>query len=139
MKTEDLPYRLKQLGLQAYHKAKKGIIDAKDTAMNTVLDEKLKHRFNLENPYKFVFLTEHKKIGVLDELSARHGKRYDEDDLFVFYGKIEKNDFFEGQIVVDLSDKAEYVIKNIFEVTVPVEYNHEIYDCFATAVVCEVK
>lgn len=139
MKSQDLPYRLKQLGLEAYHKAKKGIKDAKDTAMNTVLDEQLKHRFNLENPYKFVLQTEPKKVGVLDELSAKHAKRYDEDDLFVFYGKVEKNNFFIGQIIIDLSDKAEYVVKNIFEVTVPVEYNHEVYDCFATAVMCDVQ
>ncbi len=135
--TTDLPYRLKELGISAYQKAKKGIKDAKETALNTVLDEQLKHRFNLENPYKFVIQADTKKVGVIDELTARHAKRYDEDDLFVFYGKPEKNHFLNDQIIKDLSDNSEYRIKNIIEVTVPVEYNHEIYDCLATAVMCD--
>lgn len=138
-KVEDLPYKLKELGLSAYHKAKKGVMDAKQTALNTVLDEQLKHRFNLENPYKFVIGGNDEKVGIIDELTARHAKRYDEDDLFVFYGKPEKNDFHLGQTIVDLSDKAEYTVTSIVEVTVPVEYNHQVYDCLATAVMTEVK
>lgn len=136
--TSDLPLRLKELGIKAFSTAKKGIVSAKDTAVNAVLEEHLKSRFNLENPYKFIVQNEPKKVGMIDKFTAKHAKRYDEDDLFVFYGKMEKNDFVKGQILLDLSNNSEYKIIKVLEVTVPVEYDHEVYDCAATAVMCEI-
>lgn len=139
MKTneKDLPKKLKELGIKAFETAKKGISTAKSSVENSILEENLKHRFNLENPYKFVVLPEPKKVGVIDELTARHAKRYDDDDLFVFYGKIDKSVLRPGYIIRDLSNGAEYSIKNSLEVTVSVEYNHKEYEVEGTAVMCE--
>jgi len=139
MKTneKDLPQKLKELGIKAYESAKKGISSAKSSVENTILEENLKRRFNLENPYKFVVLSEPKKVGVIDELTARHAKRYDEDDLFVLYGKIDKSVLRKGYILRDLSNGAEYSIKDTLEVTVAVEYNHKEYEVESTAVMCE--
>jgi hypothetical protein len=134
---KDLPSKLRDLGIKIYQSAKNSISSAKSSVENTILEENLKHRFNLENPYKFIVLSEPKKIGVINELSSRHAKRYDEDDLFVFYGKLENNEFQKGHIIRDISNNAEYSIKEILEVSVPVEYKHKSYDVIGTAVMCD--
>lgn len=135
---KDLPSILKNLGIKVVNTAKKGFNDVKASVENTILEEHLKKRFNLENPYRFVLVSESKKLSILDELSARHAKRYDEDDLFVFFGKLDRNDFLPGKLIVDLSDMAEYKIKDLVEVSIPIEYNHENHEVEATAVMCSV-
>ncbi len=135
---KDLPSKLRDLGIKVVKKAKKGINDVKSNVENTILEEHLKKRFNLENPYRFVVVSESKKLTVLDELSARHAKRYDEDDLFVFFGKLDNKEFTAGKLLIDLSDNAEYKINDLLEVTVPIEYNHEVHEVLATAVMCSV-
>jgi len=135
---KDLPSKLRDLGIKVVKTAKKGIKEVKTSVEHTLLEEHLKKRFNLENPYRFVVVSESKKLSVLDELTARHAKRYDEDDLFVFFGKLDKKEFGSGKLLVDLSNNAEYKIKDLLEVTVPIEYNHEVHEVLATAVMCSV-
>jgi len=136
---KDIPSKLKDLGISVFKKAKEGLNSAKTSVENTILEENLRHRFNLENPYRFVLLAESKKTNVIDELSARHAKRYDEDDIFVFFGKSERSGFEKGKILRDISNSAEYIVKEVTSVTIPIEYNGQTYDSEAFAVSCEAK
>jgi hypothetical protein len=95
----------------------------------------LHHRFNLEKPYRFDVLAD-SKMDVLSSLRLRNAKRYDEDNLFVFYCSLEDNDFHVGQKIKDVADNAEYVIEAILAVTIPVELEQKTYDVTATAVSC---
>ncbi|MDD3477439.1 MAG: hypothetical protein PHP32_00985 [Candidatus Izemoplasmatales bacterium] len=137
MKGKDIPSRLKELGIKAYQKAKDEILEAKSSVEGTILEENLRHRFNLENPYKFAVMSESKPLSTIKELTAKHAKRYDEDDLFVFFGKPSDNDFLDGNILRDLSNNAEYKIRQVLEVETSVEYKGKTHEVAATAVVCD--
>ncbi|MDD3957374.1 MAG: hypothetical protein PHW40_03040 [Candidatus Izemoplasmatales bacterium] len=135
---KDLPKRLHDLGLSVVEKTKKGIKQVKESIENTVLEDQLRKRFNLENPYKFQLVKPDRSLGSwIQEQMPRHAKRYDEDDLFVFYGSIEQNGFSKGEIIKDLSDEAMYKIVHQVEVCVSVRLDEKAHDVVATAVSCE--
>ena len=133
---KDLSIKLKNMGVQVVDTAKKGIEKAVSGFENTVLEDNLRRRFNLENPYRFEIIT-HSKTDVLTNLVPRHAKRYDEDDLFVFYGSLKANDFVKGYHLKDLSDNSEYIIEEIIEVSIPVEFENKSYSVIGTAVTCK--
>jgi hypothetical protein len=133
---KDLSQKLKKLGISLVDTAKKGVEKAKSGLEQTLLEDNLRRRFNLENPYRFEVYT-HSKTDLLMNFLPRHAKRYDEDNLFVFYGTIEFNDFQRGYIIKDLSDNSEYSIEEIVEVTIPVEYENVSHYVTATAVTCK--
>lgn len=129
--------KLRNLGITIVEKTKAGLQKAKSGIENTLLEENLRKRFNLENPYKFQLIKDKARNTIIDELFYRHAKRYIDDDLFVFYGSIEQNDFQKGYYIRDLSVNTDYEIKDIMEVQLPVEYRGKEYEVTATAVVCE--
>ncbi len=135
-KIKDLSQKLKKLGIQVVDTAKKEIEKAVTGFENTVLEDNLRRRFNLENPYLFEVNIK-SKSNLLTGLLPRHAKRYDEDNLFVFYGAVQKNDFMKGYIIKDLSDNAEYEIEEIVEVSIPVDYEDKSYSVVCTAVTCK--
>jgi hypothetical protein len=134
---KDLGGKLQSLGLEVVKKTKQGIQKAKASIENTLLEDNLRHRFNLENPYKFQMLSSKPLKNVVEELLPRHAKRYDEDDIFIFYGAMAHNDFHPGDEFRDLSSNATYRINSVMEVFVPVLYENESHDVVATAVDCE--
>lgn len=135
-KIRDLSQKLKNLGIHAVDTAKKGLEKAVSGFENTVLEDNLRKRFNLENPYRFEII-KHSKTDLITNLLPKHAKRYDEDDLFVFYGSISANDFVKGYHIKDLSDNAEYIIEEIIEVSIPVEYEEKSYSVIGAAVTCK--
>ncbi len=133
---KDLSQKLKKAGLQVYDSAKKGVEKAMTGIEHTILEDNLRRRFNLENPYRFEVITK-SKTDILNNLLPRHAKRYDEDNLFVFYGSLSSNDFHKGHIIKDLSDNAEYLVEEILEVSIPVEYDGKSHMVVATALNCK--
>jgi len=128
---------MRMLGIKIVEKTKAGIKKAKTGIENTLLEDHLRKRFNLENPYKFQIIKDKAKNSIIDELFYRHAKRYEEDDLFVFYGPLAANDLQKGYYIRDLSINADYEIKEVMEVEVPVEYNGKGYEIIGTAVITE--
>lgn len=139
MKSESnsLSEKMRMLGIKIVEKTKAGIKKAKTGIENTLLEDHLRKRFNLENPYKFQIIKDKAKNTIIDELFYRHAKRYEEDDLFVFYGSLAANDLQKGYYIRDLSINADYEIKEVMEVEVPVEYNGKGYEIIGTAVITE--
>ncbi|MDD4184600.1 MAG: hypothetical protein PHI01_04230 [Candidatus Izemoplasmatales bacterium] len=139
MKSESnsLSEKMRMLGIKIVEKTKAGIKKAKTGIENTLLEDHLRKRFNLENPYKFQIIKDKAKNTIIDELFYRHAKRYEEDDLFVFYGSLAANDLHKGYYIRDLSINADYEIKEVMEVEVPVEYNGKGYEIIGTAVITE--
>jgi hypothetical protein len=139
MKKElnDFSQKLRNLGITIVEKTKAGVQKVKSGVENTLLEDHLRKRFNLENPYRFQIIKDKANNSIIGELFYRHAKRYEEDDLFVFYGTKEANDFQIGYYIRDLSVNADYEIKEVMEVALPVEYNGKNYEVNATAVVCE--
>lgn len=131
--------RLKDLGIDIYTAAKKEYNAVVNTANKDIRDVKLRRRFNLENPHRFLPLDSKNRIKVLGNIFAKHAKRYVEDDIFVFYGSIYNNDFQEGHQLKDLSDNSIYEIIEIVEVVIPVTLDNKEVDVECTAVYCEVK
>lgn len=130
----DFPARLKDLGIEIYSAAKKEYEAVVSSAEKQIRKEKLRKRFNLENPYKFNLLDSGFRIKALDSLFSRHAKRYDEDDIFVFFGGNDKNHFKKGHRIKDLSDNTIYEIIEIVEVTLPVTFEDNSVDVTCTAV-----
>ncbi|MDD3842017.1 MAG: hypothetical protein WC088_00650 [Candidatus Izemoplasmatales bacterium] len=128
--------KLKELGIKVVKSVEKGYESAKMSVENTILEDNLKRRFNLENPYKFEIRNSKNQFTVLTNLLVRNAKRYEDDDLFVFSGSIFDNGFSIDGIIKDLSDNAEYQIKDIQQVLVPVEFNEKSYEIIGTAVKC---
>ncbi|MCK4552039.1 MAG: hypothetical protein KAU02_03905 [Tenericutes bacterium] len=125
---------LKDLGIEVYNAAKKEYDVAVSGAKKQFKKEKLRRRFNLENPFKFVFLDSKMRISFLDSLLARHGKRYDEDDILVFFGKKEENNIEPKQRIKDLSNNSVYEIIELVEVTIPVTMGETVIEVPCTAV-----
>ncbi len=135
--TRDLPQKLRDLGVSVYKKTEAGLKKAKVSIENTILDDHLHRRFNLENPYKFQIIKDKSKTNFISGILPKNGKRYEEDDLFVFYGSMDHNNLEKGNIVRDLSANADYEIKDILEVKVFVEYEGKRHEILGTCAVCE--
>lgn len=133
----DFGQRIQSLGLRMIEKTKEGFQKAKENIENTLLEDHLRRRFNLENPYKFQMVSTEPFQKVIEEWLPRHAKRYDEDDVFVFYGSMSRNDFHADDVIRDLSSNTDYRIKSIMEVFIPVTYEDKAVDVIATAVDCE--
>lgn len=125
---------LKDLGIEIYNSAKKEYDAVVKGAKKQFTKEKLRRRFNLENPYKFVFIDSKVRIKVLDSLLARHAKRYDEDDILVFFGTTDENNIEKGQRIKDLSNNSVYEALELIEVKIPVTMDDEEVEIPCTAV-----
>ncbi len=139
MKQEinDTLKKLRDLGLKIAKSAEKGLQQVKTSAQKTILEDSLHRRFNLENPYKFQLYTDNTFTNIIGGIMPRNAKRYDEDDMLVFYGTIEDNNLKKGNIVRDLSNNADYRIKELVEVEVPVELEGKTYEVIGTAAMCD--
>ncbi|MFH0992914.1 MAG: hypothetical protein V1761_01040 [bacterium] len=131
---KDLPQKLRELGLKAFKSIEKGVVTTRKGIENTFLTEELRRRFNLENPYKFEIRDAKAKTNLFTGLAAKNAKRYEDDDLFVFFGLPEDTGLVVGTIIKDLSDGAEYAIETIIAVTMTVTLEDKGYDVPATAV-----
>jgi len=134
---KDLPAKAKELGLKVIKSVEKGVENVRMSVEKTVLDDNLRRRFNLENPYKFEVYEKGNKSTMLTNLFVRNAKRYEEDDLFVFAGSISENKFEKGGIIKDLAQNAEFRILDIIHVLVPVEYEGKRYEIGGTALHCQ--
>jgi len=132
--AKNLTDKLKHLGLDIIKKAKSSYKTARDSIENNFLNDSLRKRFNLENPYKFLIMDSMEKTSFINELLPRHAKRYNEDDVFVFYGNLSDNDIQVGYIIKDLSDETLYKVKEIALVQIPVTYDNKEYEVDCTAV-----
>ncbi|MDP2425708.1 MAG: hypothetical protein Q8M70_05090 [bacterium] len=135
---KDFPSKLKELGLKVVKRVEEGIDFAKSSVDSTILHDNLRRRFNLENPYRFIVCEPNTKPSILQTLLPTNAKRYEEDDLFVFFGSKEETKLRPGDIVHDLADSAKYEIKEIETVLVVVSYNNKDYEVSGTAVKCKV-
>jgi len=134
---KDFAAKLRDLGIKAVKTVEKSVESAKLSVENTVLEDNLRRRFNLENPYKFEVYEKKNKSSVLSSLFIRNAKRYEEDDLYVFSGSIQDNKFQVDGIIKDLAANAEFKIENIIQVLVPVEFNGKAYEIVGTALKCK--
>ncbi len=137
MDKNDMRSRFRNLGLTLKNKAKKSWKKAKGTISETILEEQLRQRFNLENPYKFIITDKLEEPTKVDKLLTYHAKRYDEDDVFVFFGDNEDEALEPGKYIQDLSTQAFYEIIDVASVMVPVQLKHKTHEVPATAVYCE--
>lgn len=126
--------RLKALGVEIYTQAKKEYEAVVKSTNSQIKKEKLRKRFNLENPHRFVLLDSKTRVKLFDNIFARHAKKYDEDDIFVFYGSKSFNSFEKGQKIKDLSDNVVYEILEIVEVTIPVSLDENVFDVECSAI-----
>lgn len=126
--------KLKELGVEIYTQAKKEYEAVVKSTNSQIKKEKVRRRFNLENPHRFVLLDSKTRVKLFDNIFARHAKKYDEDDIFVFYGSKESNSFEKGQEIKDLSDDVVYEILEIVEVTIPVSYEEGVVDAECSAI-----
>ena len=134
MQKRDFSSVLKDLGIEVYNAAKKEYDVAVNGAKKQFKKDKLRKRFNLENPYKFVFLDSRMRISFLDSLLARHGKRYDEDDILVFFGKKDENNIKPKQRIKDLSNNSLYEVIELVEVAISVTMDDTVFEVPCTAV-----
>ncbi len=134
IEKRDITSRLKGLGIEISNAAKKEYEVVVSGAEKTFHKEKLKKRFNLENPYKFVLLDSGIRVKLLDNLLARHAKRYDEDDILVFFGKKRENKFKPKQRIKDISDNTIMEIIELVDVSISVSLGNKEYDVPCTAV-----
>ncbi|HOP57423.1 MAG TPA: hypothetical protein PLH02_03635 [Bacillota bacterium] len=139
MKKEisDTMKKLRDLGLKIAKTAEKGYQQAKSSVESTILEDSLRRRFNLENPYKFQIRRDNSVSDLIEGIMPRNAKRYDEDDMFVFYGDKESNNLTKGDLIKDLSSNADYRIKDLIEVEVPVELDGKTYQVIGTAALCD--
>jgi len=136
---KELTTQLRSLGLKVVKTIEKGVVDTRKGIEDTLLEDELHRRFNLENPYRFAVRDPKAKTSPLAEWTARNAKRYDEDDLFVFYGDPARTGLAAGQIVTDLSDNAEYEIENVVAVEIGVTHQDRTHEVPATAVRCRAR
>ncbi|HAQ57035.1 MAG TPA: hypothetical protein DCR44_06535 [Acholeplasmatales bacterium] len=134
---KDWTLKLRTLGLNVVKTIEKGVTDTRKGIEHTILENELRHRFNLENPYRFEIRDPKEKPNVLTGLAARNAKRYDEDDLFVLYGEPSVTGILAGNILKDLSNGAEYQVENVVSVTMGVTYQNKEHEVPATAVKCK--
>ncbi len=134
MKKSDFSTRVRNLGLKIYEKAKVNLENVKRSTETNILNDKLRRRFNLENPFKFLITNESDKSTIINKHVPIHAKRYNEDDIFVFYGNEKDNQIKIGDTITDLSDESTYKAIQLVDVTVPVKYEDQYYDVPCVAV-----
>ena len=134
----NLSSKLKGLGIEISNAAKKEYKAVVSGAEKQIRKDKLRKRFNLENPYRFVLLDSKIRIKLFDGLMARHAKRYNEDDILVFFGSKEDNNFQIKQQIKDLSDETIYEIIETVDVMIPVNFNEKVVEVACTAIYGEV-
>jgi len=127
---------LKDKGVKLVEKTNQAVKNTKEKIKNTILNDQLRRRFQLENPHKFVVSEKEVQLNLIQELTAEHAKVYDEDDVFVFYGH-NREDLQVGYYIKNLKDLQTYRITDLAEVELPVTHQDKIYDVEATAVYCE--
>jgi len=128
---------LKEKGVKLVEKTNEVIDNTKSKIKDTILKDKLRRRFQLENPHKFI-ITEHKvDSNIINELTSTYAKVYEEDHVFVLYGHKEDNQVDIGYFVRDLKTTDLYIVKDIVNVEVPVMFEEKIYDVEGTAIYCE--
>jgi|AntAceMinimDraft_17_1070374.scaffolds.fasta_scaffold02107_3 hypothetical protein len=131
---KDFPSKLKGLGIEVYNAAKKEYKAVVSGAGKQIRKDKLRKRFNLENPYRFVLLDSKIRVKLFDGLMAKHAKRYDEDDILVFFGSKDDNNFQAKQHIKDLSDETIYEILEIIDVTMPVKCDETVVEVPCAAI-----
>lgn len=134
VEKKDFTSRLKGLGIEIYNSAKKEYQAVVSGAEKQIRKDKLKKRFNLENPYRFVLLDSQTRVKMLDRFFARHAKRYDEDDILVFFGNKASNHFKNKQKIQDLSDNTILEVIETVDVMIPVSFEEKTVDVACTAV-----
>jgi hypothetical protein len=134
-KIEDLAEKLKKVGINVATKVKETYNTAKESMDKNFLNDSLKRRFNLENPYKFIVMTDNSKTNLVNELLPRNAKRYIEDEIFVFFGTLEDNDDIKlGNYIKDISDNSFYEVLELAPVKVSVTYENKEYEVDGVAV-----
>jgi hypothetical protein len=128
---------LKENGLKLLEKTNDFIDSTKNKIKDNLLNDQLKRRFQLENPYKFIVSNQPTKVDLIKEITALNAKKYDEDHVFVFYGPKEENDLLIGDYIKDLATLEQFIIKDMVEVEVPVTYQDKVYEVVGLAVYCE--
>lgn len=134
MNSSQIVEKLKKIGVKIANKAQETFNATKNSIEQNFLNDSLRKRFNLENPYKFIIMDNKEKSSVLNELLPRHARRYLEDDIFVFYGSIKDNDIKIDNIIKDLSDETLYKVNEIVDVKVTVTYQNKEYEVDGVAV-----
>lgn len=129
--------KLKDLGIKVVKKVEEGFGHAKSSVESTILTENLRHRFHLENPYRFIVCEPNAKPSLIQTLLPQNAKRYEEDDMFVFFGSPQDNRFRVGDVVIDIADQSKYEIVAIEGVLVPVMLNEKEHEVKGTAVSCK--
>jgi hypothetical protein len=130
--------KLKELGLKVIKKVETGIDAAKNTVEANILNDNLRRRFNLENPYRFVVCEPNAKPSFVQTLLPVHAKRYVEDDTFIFFGAPTETKYRVNDIVTDISDNARYQIVQLEGVLTTVVLNDKEHEVKGTAVKCKV-
>jgi len=129
--------KLKKKGLTLIKKTNVFIDTTKKKIKETLLNDQLKRRFQLENPQKMVISKTEEDVNLIKELTAHHAKIYDEDNVFVFYGNQSDLEVKKAFFVRNLNTMEIFRVKDIAEVEIPVTLQGKIYDVPATAVYCE--
>ncbi len=130
---KDFLGKVKDLGKKVVKGVEKGIESAKTGVENTIQDENLKHRFHLENPFRFV-ISKEAKPNTLESIMPRHAKRYDEDDIFVFLDEVSVH---AGEHITDLADKTVYQVIDVTTVKVPVTHDGKVFELDGKAARCK--
>ena len=129
--------KLKAKGLKILDKTNAFIDSTKEKIKQTLLNDQLKRRFQLENPHKMLISKELTDVNIIKELTAYHAKIYEEDNVFVFYGPLNDLDIKQGYVIRDLATMEAYKVMDIAEVDLPVTLDEKIHEVPATAVYCE--
>jgi len=132
--SQNIVEKLKKIGISIATKAQETYNSTRNSIEQNFLNDSLRKRFNLENPYKFVIMDSKEKSSVLNELLPRHAKRYLEDDIFVFYGTMNENDIKVDNVIKDLSDETLYKVIELVSVKVGVTYQNKEYEVDGVAV-----
>jgi hypothetical protein len=134
-KIDDLAEKLKKVGIDVVTKVKETYNTAKESMDKNFLNDSLKRRFNLENPYKFIIMSDKSKTNIVNELMPRNAKRYIDDEIFVFFGTLEDNDDIKvGNYIKDISDNSFYEVLELASVKVSVTYENKEYEVNGVAV-----
>ncbi|QWC00119.1 hypothetical protein KHQ88_00705 [Mycoplasmatota bacterium] len=134
---EKLKNYLKDKGVKLVEKTNEVIDYTKSKIKDTILKDKLKRRFQLENPHKLMITESKVDVNLLQELTAEHAKIYEEDNIFVLYGHQKDNQVDLGYFVRDLKTMELYIVKDMVDVEIPVTFEDEIYNIEGTAIYCE--
>ncbi|HPD99939.1 MAG TPA: hypothetical protein PLB83_01775 [Bacillota bacterium] len=132
--SQNIVEKLKKVGIKIANKAQETFNTTRNSIEQNFLNDSLRKRFNLENPYKFIIMDSKEKSSILNELLPRYAKRYLEDDIFVFYGTLKDNDIKVDYIIKDLSDETLYKVIELVDVKVTLTYQNKDYEVDGVAV-----